>query len=502
MANTVDITFEANASDAVKAFDKVGAASKDMADDAEAASKSFRRAGDSFDTVAEGAGTADTRAMGFRDTITGLQDSFKGLTDSSLSTQERLLTLGMGFGDLASGVENLIAPMLKAMKTQAKMAVAWVVNHAKMAAATIASVAKQVAAWILLGVQSLLAAAKVALAWLISIGPIVLVIAAVVGLVILIIKNWDTIKDVIQKGWEFIKRITGPVWDAIVGFVRAAWEKIKQWTSTTVAAVKTAISTAWNTIKTVTSTVFNAIKTVITTVWNTIKTLISVALAFISSQVTTRWNAIKTTITVALTIIRATVSMVWNAIRTAITTALNIISSTVTRIFNRIKTFITSTINAVRDTVRRAIDAIVGFFRGIPGRIASALSGLASKVAKPFKDAYNAAKKWLDKIPGVGSVGKVGGWISGAIKRFHSGGVFEASGGRREGMALLESGEGVFTKSQMDAIGRGAFSRSAPAESRTVIEIRSGGSRIDDVIVELMRKSIANRGGGTVAVLG
>jgi hypothetical protein len=73
----------------------------------------------------EGFDVADTRAMGFRDTITGVQDTmtgFQGLLGDRKPGQtfaDSLLQVGMGVGDLASGFANFIVPM-GAMATSIK----------------------------------------------------------------------------------------------------------------------------------------------------------------------------------------------------------------------------------------------------------------------------------------------------------------------------------------------------------------------------------------------
>lgn len=109
---TVTLTLAGDESKLTDAFDRVGAAAKTMGDKVDAASDDMREAGNRVERVTEGFDTADTRAMGFRDTLTGLQDGLKGMTDSSQSLFDRLLLLGFGVGDLASGMVNFIIPAL------------------------------------------------------------------------------------------------------------------------------------------------------------------------------------------------------------------------------------------------------------------------------------------------------------------------------------------------------------------------------------------------------
>ncbi|MEZ5411029.1 MAG: hypothetical protein R2761_23565 [Acidimicrobiales bacterium] len=221
--NEVILTLAGDSSDLEKAFDRVGSAADDMAKDVKRSSDSISGSSASgFDSVGEGADVAEQRIMGFRDGITGVQDSmsgFKQLAEGDVAGG--LLTMGMGLGDLASSVSNLVVPM-------AKTAASWVTGHASMAVATASSVATQVASWAVLGVQSMLNAAKVAAAWLISMGPIILVGAAVVGLVVLIVKNWDTIKEVIGKGWDWVKDRSKAAWDGLTNMISSGVDGIKR----------------------------------------------------------------------------------------------------------------------------------------------------------------------------------------------------------------------------------------------------------------------------------
>lgn len=174
-----------------------------------------------FGKVQEGFDVLDTRAMGFRDTITGVQDSmtaFKSLTTSTAEAQanynaavakygensveaqraqealnetqktmgDKLLMLGMGVGDLASGFANFVVPM-------AAMGV---------------------------GLKGL-TLSQIGLNTAMFANPIFLVIAAIVALVAVFIiayKKSETFRNLVNGLWGTIKR----VFSAIPGFVKGA----------------------------------------------------------------------------------------------------------------------------------------------------------------------------------------------------------------------------------------------------------------------------------------
>lgn len=191
--NKVVLTFAGDSTSLERSFGRVGKAAKGMGDETR----------DSFNRVGESADTLDTRAMGFRDTITGVQDTFRGLTDDSLTLQERMLMLGMGIGDLASGVAN------------------FGIQFAKTAAQTVAG-------WIAMGFQATINAVKMAAAWLISLGPIALVvlaIGAVIGILVALGVGFDDIKRWAGIAWAFVKDKAAVAWN----FIKDKTTEVKNW---------------------------------------------------------------------------------------------------------------------------------------------------------------------------------------------------------------------------------------------------------------------------------
>lgn len=242
----IRVSFLSDTKDLVKGIDKAESSLDDFAD-------ASKRAGDGLDRAGEAADTMDTRAMGFRDTMTGVEDTMKGVGEIAKGDLfSGFLTLGMGIGDLGSGIYNFVIPGLKALSLSSLTA----------AKDMVASAAKQGVAWVKLGVQSLLHAGKVAAAWLIAMGPIALVIAAVIAVVALIILNWEKVSAFLKRVWEGIKRTAENVWNAIKAFFKSAidavvklfqnwtlpgliakhWDKIKDG----VRAVRDWIKDTWN----------------------------------------------------------------------------------------------------------------------------------------------------------------------------------------------------------------------------------------------------------------
>lgn len=354
--NFATLNFKGDTKDLTKAY-KVGTdGAEKFADKIGKSSKEFDRAGDRMDRFGERADDLDTRAMGFRDTITGVQDLTAGLdalNDESVSTGDALLLLGMGVGDLASGVANLGAPALKAahqfvfmkvtavksfavssaaatknfaimsasaVKNFAVATATQVASYARAAVAAGVSFAVQIGQWIALGVTSLISAAQVAAAWLISMAPIIIVTAAVIGLAYLIYRNWDS---------------------------------IKKWTVDAFKAVGRAIMSTFEWVKNLFVTYVNFYVNIYKKVWHGIK-----------------W--------------------VW-------TQAKNFASAALSFIVTRVSNFKNN---------------VLGLVRKIPGAIRSAMSGVARMITAPFTNAFQGIKNtWNRYVGGKGF--SVPSWIPG-----------------------------------------------------------------------------------------
>jgi hypothetical protein len=211
--NEVTITFASEGErDVEGAFDRVGKSARDMDDDVRASADGFDRAGEAADLV-------DTRAMGFRDTLTGLQDGFAGIkaVNKSGLGLESLLLLGFGIGDLASGFFNFLIPSLKS-------AVTWL-KAGKLAALASAAAGKVAA----IG-SKIWAAAQWLLNVALSANPIGLIIIAIIAFIAIIIIAWkrsETFRKIVTGAWNGIKVaalavgrwFTGTLWPWIHGVI-------------------------------------------------------------------------------------------------------------------------------------------------------------------------------------------------------------------------------------------------------------------------------------------
>lgn len=139
--------------------------------------------------------------------------------------------------------------------------------------------------------------------------------------------------------------------------------------------------------------------------------------------------------------------------------------------------------------VTGSFNALMGFLRGLRGRAGSAFSGMFDGIKSAFRSAVNwVIDRWNNfSIPGINTpFGSIGGFSTPNLPRFHSGGVVPGAPGS-EMVAVLQAGERVTPAGRSEA---------------TVLEVHSGGSKLDDLIVEIIRRSVRAAGGNVQLVLG
>jgi hypothetical protein len=227
----VTLTFAGDHDQLTKSFDKVGESSKGMEADVGRASKSLRDSGDSFDRAGEASDNLDTKAMGFRDTLTGVEDTGRGLSMMMKGDMfDGALMLGMGLGDLGSGLYNFIIPSIKALSvSMLQSAVGTVRATASTVAHGVATKASAVATGVLTVAQRGLNLAMRA-------NPIGLVITALFAIgaaFVLAYKKSETFRKIVTGAVNGVKAVVRGVADFISGAWRRAFGAVRSaWNST------------------------------------------------------------------------------------------------------------------------------------------------------------------------------------------------------------------------------------------------------------------------------
>lgn len=115
---------------------------------------------------------------------------------------------------------------------------------------------------------------------------------------------------------------------------------------------------------------------------------------------------------------------------------------------------------AAKDFIAERVRDILGFFSDMPGKIGTAIGGLAAIITAPYRAAFDGiARLWNstvgslsftipDWVPGIGG----NGFNVPDIPVLHDGGMFRAPTPGGEGLALLRDREQVSTPETMDAL--------------------------------------------------
>lgn len=188
----------------------------------------------------------------------------------------------------------------------------------------------------------------------------------------------------------------------------------------------------------------------------------------------------------------------WQAIWSGIVTYLQVAKAVWSAVFSAIASYAGWVLNNYRMAFNGIVSAgrwLLDQLAAIPGRIGAAFSAVFGFVTAPFRAAFNfVARAWNNTIGRLSWT--IPGWVPGVggnsisapkLREFHRGGVVPGAPGT-EMVALLQAGERVTPP----GVGGAA----------TVIEIRSGGSRLDDLLVEILARAVSNRGGDVQLVLG
>lgn len=218
--NQVTLTFAGDSTKLESAFKSVGDAADSMKSQVGSASKKVEESASAYDKAGEAADNVDTKAMGFRDTLTGVQDTMGGVSMIAKGDLfNGFFTLGAGIGDLGSGFYNLLIPAMKGFSKEAIVAKA---NTVAQTAATVASKTAQVA---IAGATKAWAVAQKVLNSALRANPIGLVITAVALLVAGLIyayKHSEKFRNIVNGAFGAVKQVG----QAVFGWFQKNWHTI------------------------------------------------------------------------------------------------------------------------------------------------------------------------------------------------------------------------------------------------------------------------------------
>ena len=259
---------------------------------------------------------------------------------------------------------------------------------------------------------------------------------------------WNSIMQILGGALEFIwnavqllfigKLIMG-IKTALTGvgaFFKTFWGDIVAFFKMILGNMGEAAKIGLNFIKTTVSTVFNAVKSFISTVWNGILTIIKNVWNFIVGGVRLYINTVKTIVTTVFNAVKSFITTVWNGAVSIIRSAWNWITSVVRAGINTVRSFVTGGFNAVRSfftsawngmlsiirsawsnistAVSNGINGVIGWVRGLPGKIQGVLGNLGNLLSGAGAAIMDGLRKGLEGAwKGVQDfVGTIANWIA------------------------------------------------------------------------------------------
>jgi phage-related protein len=180
-----------------------------------ASSSGLADMGSRTEAASEAADGAESKFIGFVDSLSGAQGIMQGFTDSSLTMSERLAVIGQGAADLAGGMANFLIPALGGMwqKIVSSTAATWALSAAQTAWSAVTK-----GAAIAMGVLNAVMRAN----------PIMTVITIIALLVAGFMVLWNRsagFRDFFIGMWKGIQSVVGGVvdwikgaWNGVVGF--------------------------------------------------------------------------------------------------------------------------------------------------------------------------------------------------------------------------------------------------------------------------------------------
>lgn len=368
----------------------------------------------------------------------------------------------------------------------------------------------------IVAVMKLWAIAQAALNAVMLVNPVILIIAALAGLVAILVyayKHSETFRNIVNEAWKSIS-------DAVMPIIEAIWKSIKE---DLVPAFMDLI---------------DALKPVVAWFIEQMVPYVREAFASFMMIVQGAVNIIIGIIKVFTGILTGDWEKVWEGLGQILEGAMGIFAGIIRQAINTIATIwrvgmgaLANITTAIGEALGRAASSIAsGFVNGVSTAwnwIGNALGWLRDRIFGFFKGAgewLKNAGEWMvyGLANGIYTVASWVGnairavipdWLEGYIPGFAHGGIVGAAGGGpRSGLVLvgeqgpelvrMAPGSTVIPHGKTRSMLEGGSRGGGGGDGVGTLYLDSAGSRMDDLLIELLRMAIRDRGGDVQVVLG
>lgn len=227
----------------------------------------------------------------------------------------------------------------------------------------------------------------------IGLGPLVLIVAAIAGLAAIIVHLWktnETFRNSVIETWNAIKEAIAPIVNDVVGLIKENWGPIKQWAKDVFGDIEEIVVSAMVIIR----QIVRAVTAVVKAIWRTFGSDIlaqgKTVFKTLASVIRGAFQIIKGIFQIFRGILTGDFTMFWEGIKNVARGAVGIVSGIFRGMFNTFKNIVTA--------IGHQITSLVGFFRALPGKVSSAVTGLWDGIGNNFKQVINDIIGWWNNL--------------------------------------------------------------------------------------------------------
>lgn len=216
------------------------------------------------------------------------------------------------------------------------------------------------------------------------------------------------------QGWNGLTSFLSQTWQNIGNNVAAAMGGVGSFISQGVEKIRAGWSAGWQAVGSTLARVWQGITANVGRAIEITRATISTVLGKIQGIWSSMWRTIGTTLSGVWSGIKANVSGAISGVKSTISSALGTIRSTWTTVWSSIRNYVSGAFTGIVSSVSTGIGNVMRFFRELPGKIASALSGLAGRLSTIGVQMIQGLVNGIGSM--AGSVtGKIGDIVNGAI---------------------------------------------------------------------------------------
>lgn len=299
-----------------------------------------------------------------------------------------------------------------------------------------------------------------------------------------------------QHGAE-VMQVVKVLWSTVSTIFTAALKVIVVTLKTDLAILEAAWKITWAVVSGIIKITFDLVVGIVRTGWDLVVGLF-----------TTAFHLVLNVVGVFLDLITGHWGRAWSDIK-------HLVGQFASDIWSTVSGFVVN----VYHTIVQWFGNVISWLSGLPGKIYHALSGLFDFIGHEASGIYHTVVGWLESIVNfaasipskiMGAIGSVGSGIMHAMG-FAAGGIVGAAtggihGGLRmvgeHGPELLSLPPGTTVHSNPDTQRLMGAAGTHGGAGPIILEIHSGGTALDDLLVEILRKAVRVRGGDVQIALG